>query len=36
MPNRFTRIATVLIILLLAAVLAQPYVERMVFATTMP
>ena len=36
MPNRFTRIATVLIILLLAAVLAQPYVERMVFATTVP
>jgi 2-alkenal reductase len=36
MPNRFTRIATVLIILLLAAVLAQPYVERLVFATTVP
>src|SRR5882762_6791829 len=36
MPNRFTRIATATIIVLLTAVLVQPYVERLVFATTAP
>src|SRR5437016_1413779 len=36
MPNRFARIATAIVILLLIGVVAQPYVERLVFATAAP
>jgi len=36
MPNRFSRIATAIVILLLLGLVAQPYVERLVFATAAP
>jgi len=36
MHERFLRVATILLILLLAALLAQPYLDRLLFAATSP
>ena len=36
MQERFFRLATVLLILLVAALLAQPYLDRLLFAATSP